>query len=109
MDIALNPAARWNVPSQWFRLAVSMPQRKAPARGVDDPVQVLARDLTLRVACPEGTEVACLEGCLWITHDGEAEDVIVEPGMRYRATKASTMLVYAMADARCLLVRPHAG
>jgi hypothetical protein len=110
MDIALNPAARWNNPSQWFRFSVSMPQRQAAAAPwLADPVQALARGATLRVECPEGTAVACLDGCLWITHDGESEDIIVEPGMPYTAAKASTMLVHAMADARCLVVQPRAA
>jgi hypothetical protein len=109
MDIALNPAARWNAPSQWFRFSVSLPQRSAPSRRLADPVHTLARGATLRVACPGGTEVACLDGCLWITHDGESEDIIVEPGMPYTAAKASTMLVHAMADARCLVIEPRAA
>ncbi len=109
MDLALNPAARWNVPSQWFRFSVSMPQRRARARQVADPVQRLPRGTTLRVTAPEGTQVACLDGCLWITHDGHTEDHIVEPGMPYTATRASTMLVHAIAEARCLVVRPSAG
>ncbi len=107
MDIALNPAARWNAPSQWFRFSVSMPRPTAPARALLDPVQEVARGSTLRVSNPEGTEVACLDGCLWITHDHEAEDIIVEPGMPYTATKSSTMRVHAMADARCIIVRPR--
>jgi Protein of unknown function (DUF2917) len=110
MDIALNPTARWNAPSQWFRFSVSQPRRTAPvARWLADPVHTLPKGTTLRVECPKGTEVACLDGSLWVTHDDEPQDHIVEPGMPYTARKASTMLVHAMADARCLVVRPSVG
>jgi hypothetical protein len=109
MDIAINPAARWNAPSQWIRLSASMPRRAATAHWLADPVHTLAQGTTLRVACPEGTEVACLDGTLWITHDGECEDHIVEPGLPYTARRNSTMLVHAMAAARCIVVRPRAA
>lgn len=108
MNIAIKPAAAWTAPSLGFGLfRPARPLRAlVGAAAWADPVHTLARGSTLRVECPLGTEVACLDGSLWITHDGEADDHIVEPGMPYTAQKATPMLVHAMADARCLIVQP---
>ncbi len=108
MNIAIKPAATWTAPSLWFGLfRPARPLRAlVGAAAWADPVHTLSRGSTLRVECPLGTEVACLDGSLWITHDDEPQDHIVEPGMPYTASKSTTMLVHAMADARCLIVQP---
>jgi len=108
MNFAIKSIATWYTPAAWFGLVRPARPLRALVGAATwaDPVQTLARGSTLRVECPLGTEVACLDGCLWITHDGEPQDHIVEPGMPYTATKASTMLVHALGDARCLIVQP---
>jgi hypothetical protein len=100
MDIALNPAARWNEPSRWFLAAPSPTQPDVRLAGP----RTLRSGQTLRVDDALGTEVVCIAGSLWVTHDGEPEDVIVEPGRPYRARHGSTMLVHALGESRCLVV-----
>jgi Protein of unknown function (DUF2917) len=108
MNITIKPATAWTARAAWFGfIRPARPLRSlVDAAAWADPVHTLARGSTLRIECPLGTEVACLDGILWITHDDEPQDHIVEPGMPYIAHKSSTMLVHALADARCVIVQP---
>jgi hypothetical protein len=45
-------------------------------------------------------EVVCFRGSLWITHDGDPKDIIVEGGERYQVDRRSTMLIHALHSAR---------
>jgi hypothetical protein len=40
--------------------------------------------------------VRCIEGRLWITHDGDPKDVVLDAGESYSAARPATMLVHAM-------------
>jgi hypothetical protein len=68
----------------------------------------LDRGATLRVARPAGVVVVCLAGTLWITHDGAAEDIVLEAGERHLARNPGRMLVHAMDTARVLTIAPGA-
>ncbi len=109
MDIAFNPAARWNEPTSWFlgltATAAPAPSvRREPRDGLAAPERHIAAGSTVRVEQPLGTEVVCLNGTLWITHDGDEVDHIVVPGHPYVARHRGTMLVHAMSESRCLVV-----
>jgi hypothetical protein len=106
MDIAFNPAARWTELTAWFlgRPAATPAMRRGRSVSLASPERHIAAGTTLRVEQPEGTEVVCLTGTLWITHDGEAADHIVVAGTPYVARHDGTMLVHAMSDARCLVI-----
>jgi hypothetical protein len=98
----------WYTLPQWFRFGTLPLSRQARAIEVlADPVRTLDNGTTLQLDNPAGTIVACLRGCLWVTRDGEPDDHIVEPGMQYTVAGSATMLVHAMADARCLIVQPR--
>jgi hypothetical protein len=43
-------------------------------------------------------------GLLWLTHDGEPKDLILEPAERYRADRRSMLLVQALEEPRVELV-----
>jgi hypothetical protein len=111
MDIAFNPAARWTELTAWFLgrpVATAAPAvRRTSHSSLASPERHIAAGSTLRVEQPEGTEVVCLTGTLWITHDGDETDHIVVPGMPYVARHDGTMLVHAMSEARCLVIAPH--
>lgn len=111
MDIAFNPATRWTELTAWFLgrpVATAAPAvRRASHSSLDSPERHIAAGSTLRVEQPEGTEVVCLTGTLWITHDGDETDHIVVPGMPYVARHDGKMLVHAMSEARCLVIAPH--
>lgn len=113
MNIAFNPTARWSELTAWFlgRPAVAAQPARAVRRNRAAPLAAPAHQLaaggTLRVAQPQGTEVVCLNGTLWITHDGEETDHIVVAGKPYVARHDGTMLVHAMSDSRCLVIAPR--
>jgi Protein of unknown function (DUF2917) len=58
---------------------------------------VMRRGETLVVDHPQA--VVCTEGTLWITHDSDPVDHVVERGGRHAGT-GPRMLVHAMSDAR---------
>jgi hypothetical protein len=60
----------------------------------------MRRGETLVIDQPQGQAVICTEGALWITHDCEPADHVLEGGGRYSATCSTRMLVHAMSDAK---------
>ena len=115
MDIAFNPAARWSELTAWFtghpaataRAKDSTAAGRDPRVSLGSPERHIAAGSTLRVAQPEGTEVVCLTGTLWITHDGEDGDHIVVAGKPYVARHDGLMLMHAMSPSHCLVIAPH--
>ncbi len=47
-----------------------------------------------------GLAVRCLEGSLWITHEGDPRDHIVVPGQRFVASTPGHLVVNALAPSR---------
>ena len=111
-------AAHWIGLGSWVDAArtarplrSSRPSRTSkPQVRTAGPAAELLRDLprgnTLAVMQPLGLEVVCLKGTLWITHDGDLLDHIVESGCCYTAKRGEKMHVYALADAR-FIVEPN--
>jgi hypothetical protein len=71
---------------------------------VVDRARHLRRGETMVVEQPLGQAVICTEGWLWITHDREPEDHMVQHGERYVAAHRERMLVHALSDATVRLV-----
>jgi hypothetical protein len=65
-------------------------------------VRELPRHITLRIERPGGMFVECLSGTVWITHDGQPKDLVLEAGEHYQVRSDAVMLVHAMSDARVL-------
>ncbi len=113
MDITFNPAARWSELTAWFlgrpaAVATAAPGvRRDRSLSLASPERHISAGSTLRVEQPLGTELVCLDGTLWVTHDGEEHDHIVVAGKPYLARHGSTMLVHAMSESRCLVVAPR--
>lgn len=59
---------------------------------------VLHRGQILVIERPQSQALICTEGTLWITHDNDPVDHIVEGGERYEAGP-KRMLVHAMSHA----------
>jgi hypothetical protein len=53
-----------------------------------------------------GLSIACMEGILWITQEGDPKDYIVEPGQRYVITRRGSVVIEACADARLRVAPP---
>jgi hypothetical protein len=45
-----------------------------------------------------GRTLNCLVGSVWITHDGDPKDVIVDTGENYRVTRPERMIVFALRN-----------
>jgi hypothetical protein len=101
MDHALHPT-----PWRFNPLAWLTRRPAATARSAVDPLQhlrTLAGGQMLRVDAPLGHEIVCVQGSLWITHDGDPKDIIVDAGQRYVADRHAPLVVYALDKARFLL------
>lgn len=101
MDYALHPTTwRFN-PLAWLT------QRPAAApRSTAEPIEHLHSlhdGQLMRVAAPLGHEIICVQGTLWITHDGDPKDIVVEAGRSYVADRHAPLVVYALDTARLLV------
>lgn len=47
----------------------------------------LQPDALIPLRNDKGTRIACLEGVLWITHDRDPEDILLQPGQAYELTR----------------------
>ena len=45
-----------------------------------------------------GRALSCLAGSVWITHDGDPKDVIVESGESYHVAHPERMIVFALCN-----------
>lgn len=59
--------------------------------------------MQLRQGCSEevvqpgrGVQVRCKRGRLWITHDGDPKDVVLEPDESYTAERGARMTLHAL-------------
>jgi len=56
---------------------------------------------------PDGMRLACRQGTVWITIDGDSRDYVLERGQSFVVPPHARTLVYALADARVDLVACH--
>jgi hypothetical protein len=64
----------------------------------------LAADATLWIERPLGRTVRCERGTLWLTFDGEPQDLFLGPGQSLSCTLASRLGIHAMSAARFTLL-----
>ena len=60
--------------------------------------------LPLREA--KGGRITCVSGALWITQDGDPNDVVLEPGASHEVTRRGTVLLQAMRPSRFAVEEP---
>lgn len=60
----------------------------------------LAKNGILSVFQPLGSIVECLDGCVWITLDGDARDVILQEGESFRPDRNGRALIQALDSSR---------
>jgi hypothetical protein len=46
-----------------------------------------------------GDRVDCLDGCVWITQEGDRRDILLDAGQGFMLDRAGTAIVYALRDA----------
>lgn len=96
MNLALAP---------WFRRAPAPAITRRPVASAGPSSQLLHKNATLDVRNPMGVTVECIYGSLWLTHDGDCKDIILEAGQRYSSATRGRLLVHALEPAQVRLVR----
>jgi len=96
MNLALAP---------WFRRAPAPATTHRPVASAGPSSQSLHKTATLVVRNPMGVTVECIRGSLWLTHDGDCKDIILEAGQRYSSATRARLLVHALDTAQVRLVR----
>lgn len=43
-----------------------------------------------------GGTIACIQGCVWLTHDGDCRDIVLEAGQSHVADRDSRLVVHAL-------------
>jgi uncharacterized protein YaiE (UPF0345 family) len=74
------------------------PSFVAPLTSVAQESPRLAAGQSIRFDDACGRTVHCLAGSLWITHDGDPKDVIVEAGESYQVASRERMIVHALRE-----------
>ncbi len=90
-------------PLAWLQQALSFAPRAPVAAKPLNLVRVLEGGDTIEIAEPRRSELVCLAGTLWITHDSHPHDHILARGDRYVGDSDSRMLVHAIDHARFLV------
>jgi hypothetical protein len=62
--------------------------------------QRLVRHETVFASARQGTRIECLEGCVWITVDGELLDVVLEAGEQFTLERTGRVAVHALERAQ---------
>jgi hypothetical protein len=61
----------------------------------------LAHQAMFSVSDAAGVQIACREGCLWVTLDGDPRDIVLDAGESFQAAEHRHALIYALAPS-CL-------
>lgn len=92
---ALQPALGDGM-SRWLRrLAAAVVARREAAAAP----HALRKGATGWVSSPRGHCVRCDAGTLWLTHDGEPLDIVLEAGESHLCMKSSPLSIHALTDA----------
>lgn len=59
----------------------------------------------LRIADEPGATITCVDGCLWITRNGCAKDIVLAAGESYRVPDATPHTVNAFGPSQAILLR----
>jgi len=64
----------------------------------------LQRHETRAVTNFEGGTIECIDGCIWLTQDGDCRDVLLEAGQFHVTDRGARLLIHAMACSAIRLV-----
>lgn len=119
MQLAFDTSAPWAGFTAWFSghaagtpdgpAPATRPARRAHGAGVAaTALRQLAAGASLLLEQPQGVELVCLQGTLWVSEGDDGAEHIVVPGRPFVARHDGTLRVHAMSDSRCLLIAPQA-
>lgn len=77
-------------------ISFGVPRARPVHRIVSTDIRAVPRQSTVALDAPEGRRITCVLGCVWITHDGEPRDIVLEPGQSYRSDSGARVLVYGL-------------
>ncbi|MBC7857660.1 MAG: DUF2917 domain-containing protein [Burkholderiaceae bacterium] len=69
----------------------------------------MPRAQMLKLFDARGSQVSCASGVLWITQDGERDDVVLGAGQSLRIQRDGLTLIYACKDAALRIDAAKAG
>lgn len=90
--------------SRWFGVRLN----PNPARQLAGSNVSLACNEMHVVTRFQGGSIACTQGCVWLTHDGDCRDVVLESGQQHVADRDSRLVIYAIATSGIRLIPPAA-
>jgi hypothetical protein len=83
-------------PAFWSRIQLA-PRLRGAAVVTHRFTMQLRQGCSEQVVQPDqGVQVRCRRGRLWITHDGDPKDVVLDPGDIYTAERGARMTLHAM-------------
>ena len=83
--------------SRLFALFVGLGSE--PRTGKTADTLSLAKGRLHYVAKPQGQQITCMAGSVWLTFDGEPQDVVLEAGESYRCVSHSRLGISAFEAA----------
>ena len=107
MHLALNPIPFLGNPfTAWPRWGRPAAVRRAMVVADANPiVYELAKNGSLSEAQPQGSIIECLDGCVWITLDGDVRDVVIGGGQSFRPDRNRHALIQALESSRVRVVQ----
>jgi len=78
--------------NRWLDLRLA-PARKPTASDIS-----LAYGVIHAVTSFRGGRIECTEGAVWLTHDGDCRDVVLEAGQSHVADRDSRLVIYALSS-----------
>lgn len=70
---------------------------------INPTLKLKARQI-VRVADLRGARIACRQGTVWITQDGDVADTVLEPGQGFETAKPGRILIYGLGAAEVEIV-----
>ena len=97
MATVLHPSAAF---SDAFGRLFTWPGRSRATRAMVMPaagdIRRLQKGAIFMVSRPMHLAIDCLRGSVWITHDGDPKDIILEVGQSHRPDRDAPMLIQAL-------------
>lgn len=101
-DLKLDLPDPWDNPASWL---MTMPvQRMSQSEGTITqvagrmPVQSLARTQMLHIERPHGETIRCATGRLWLKHQGDPEERVIEGGQTFHAGLPGRLTIMALVE-----------
>lgn len=99
MILTLNPLpiSSYNpFAAAWRALCAAVMHQGNTSTNPMHTVGILDKGETLALQSPVGYSIECMEGCVWVTLDGDTRDVVICSGQTYWPDRNSRALVHAL-------------